>query len=454
MLLVPLLVVFPFAVGLLLLVATSDRVRSWIVWTATLLLMMGTTALGVRYFPGELTCFVVGAQALNWTMLAASVSMAFFILYVGLRAQRPLIVLLLLAQSAIMLPLELSHIREAHEFANLFVDKFSIVMAGIIGIVGGLICVYATGYMREFHKRHPEIRDRRRVFFCVLYVLLGAMFGVIFSNNLFWLCFFWEITTLAAYLMIAYKRDELSNHNALRALTMNLAGGIGLAVGVWIFQQHTPHHNLLLTDLLNPVNAKFALIPAAAFCFAGMTKSAQYPFTRWLLGAVVAPTPVSALLQSSTVAMAGVYLIVRMASIMQDTPVGVIVALVGAVAFLVGSLTAMAQNDARKVLAYSTIANLGLIVLCGGIGACQAVWAAIFLIVFHAAAKGLFFLRFGVVEHKIRDRDIESMSGLILRMPRAASIYLSRHLPETPLLRVGNLIAIALLVALFLWSLP
>ena len=110
------------------------------------------------------------------------------------------------------------------------------------------------------------------------------------------------------------------------------------------------------------------LLPAALLCFAGITKSAQLPFSSWLLGAMVAPTPVSALLHSSTMVKAGVYLVLRMAPVVAGTKVGMMVALVGAVTFLVGSLAAITTSDAKKVLAWSTVANLGLIVLCGGIG--------------------------------------------------------------------------------------
>jgi ech hydrogenase subunit A len=124
------------------------------------------------------------------------------------------------------------------------------------------------------------------------------------------------------------------------------------------------------------------------------------------------------MLHSSTMVKAGVYLIVRLAPILSGTRVGLLVALIGGVTFLIGSFAAIGTSDAKKVLAYSTIANLGLIVLCGGIGTYEAVWAAILLIVFHALAKCLLFLCVGVVEHKLHSRDIEAMSGLVLSMPR------------------------------------
>ncbi len=162
------------------------------------------------------------------------------------------------------------------------------------------------------------------------------------------------------------------------------------------------------------------LLPAALLCFAGITKSAQLPFSSWLLGAMVAPTPVSALLHSSTMVKAGVYLVLRMAPAVTGTRVGMMVALVGAVTFVIGSLAAITSSEAKRVLAWSTVANLGLIVLCGGIGTYEAVWAGILLIIFHAVAKCLLFLCVGVVEHKLHSRNIEDMSGLVVRMPKVA----------------------------------
>jgi ech hydrogenase subunit A len=250
---------------------------------------------------------------------------------------------------------------------------------------------------------------------------MGAMFGLVFADDLAWLFFFWEITTLCSFLLIGYTQTPEARRNALRALVMNLAGGLAFALAMAWFYRQT--HSLGLQALIHSGHA-VALLPAALLCFAGITKAAQCPFSSWLLGAMVAPTPVSALLHSSTMVKAGVYLILRLAPAITGTAVGLTVALVGGVTFLIGSLAAITTPEAKRVLAYSTVANLGLIVLCGGIGTCQAVWAGILLIIFHAAAKCLLFLSVGVVEHKLHSRNIEDMSGLVLYMPRVAVMML------------------------------
>jgi ech hydrogenase subunit A len=150
------------------------------------------------------------------------------------------------------------------------------------------------------------------------------------------------------------------------------------------------------------------------------------PFNSWLLGAMVAPTPTSALLHSSTMVKAGVFLIVKLSPLLGvqglidlGSP-GFMVMMVGGLTFVLASFTAVTQSNAKRVLAYSTVANLGLIVACAGIGTPEGVWAAIMLIIFHAVTKSLLFLSVGTAEHNIGSRDIEDMDGLFGRMPRLA----------------------------------
>ena len=135
---------------------------------------------------------------------------------------------------------------------------------------------------------------------------------------------------------------------------------------------------------------------------------------------MVAPTPVSALLHSSTMVKACVYIIVRFAPVLMGTTEGLMIALIGGITFLLASCMAISQSNAKRVLAYSTIGNLGLIVACAGVGTYNLMWVAILLMIFHAVAKSLLFLCVGTVENRIGSRDIEDMGGLIERMPKLA----------------------------------
>ena len=257
---------------------------------------------------------------------------------------------------------------------------------------------------------------------------LSAMFGIVFFNDLAWMLCAWEVTTVCSFYLIGYTRTEEATANAFRQIWMNMIGGISFTLAL-IFMGTS----LGVIELDRFVNAgllapNVAMLPLALLALAALTKAAQMPFHTWLLGAMVAPTPTSALLHSSTMVKAGVFLLIKLSPLMGTfvndlprlgiNPVGLGVMLVGATTFLLCSLIAISQSNAKRVLAYSTIANLGLIVACAGIGTAAAIWAATFLLVFHAAAKSLLFLCVGTAEHHIGSRDIESMDALVSRMPR------------------------------------
>ena len=305
---------------------------------------------------------------------------------------------------------------------GLYFDSLSLLMTLIIGVVGSGICIYAVGYMEDFQAHEPAgAPDRRPLFFALMFIFLSAMFVIVFANNMEWMFTGWEVTTVCSFLLIGYTRTDEAIANAFRQIIMNLAGGLGflvalyscaLTVGTFSF------YEFLAIGMSNPVLTTLAV---TALAFAGITKAAQMPFQTWLLGAMVAPTPTSALLHSSTMVKAGCFLLVKLAPVLHVTPApAIMVMLVGGITFVLCSFMAISQSNAKRVLAYSTIANLGLITACAGVGTPEAVWAACFLVLFHAIAKSLLFLCVGTAEHHIGSRDIEDMDLLFDRMPRLA----------------------------------
>jgi len=409
------LIIFPLAVALILFLNRKVSLFPPIIYAGAALVIFASLGLllaGVKTSP-----FLFSAHQ-PWVepaIFAVELAVALFLLVLSVRRRDSFVTFLIILQTAIMAVFHFMAGHNIHAAANLFLDQFSVMMGLIIGVVGGLIAIYAIGYMADFHQHHQEVKDNRRWFFGLIFLFLGAMFGVCFANNLLWLYFFWEITTVCSFLLIGYKQDEQSTANAFWALRWNLLGGLAFLLGIIVLflDQHTVELNRMM---LAPQAA--VMLPAVLIAFAGMTKSAQMPFSSWLVGAMVAPTPVSALLHSSTMVKAGVYIILRFASVFEGTFVGSMVALVGGVTFLIGSFICISQNDAKKVLAYSTIANLGLIVLCAGIGTYESLWAGMLLIIFHAISKGLLFLCVGTIEHQIHSRKIEDMTGLIMRLPK------------------------------------
>lgn len=337
--------------------------------------------------------------------------------YIGVRLRKPIIVILSVIQFIPVVFLEMFIIPKEPEF-SFVIDYLSLVMILLISIIGPIITLFALGYMKE-HEHHIGLKKSKQPrFFLIIFIFLGAMNALVMTNNLSWLYFFWEVTTLCSFLLISHDGNTESVKNAVRALWINSVGGVAFIFAIITIYQA---EKTLAIDELVKLNASglTGLLPIGIglLCFAGFTKSAQFPFQSWLLGAMVAPTPVSALLHSSTMVKAGVYLVVRLAPIYAGTALGKVVAVVGGFTFLAGSAIAISQRNGKRVLAYSTIANLGLIICCAGIGTKLAIAAAVLLIIFHAVSKALLFLCVGTIEHGIGSRDIEDMQGLMKKMP-------------------------------------
>jgi ech hydrogenase subunit A len=355
---------------------------------------------------------------LGLIMKVADFVLLAYIVYLGCKLKKPLIVLLSVFQAIPLLVFELTvAVREPE--VSFLIDYLSLIMILLVSIIGPIITVFAIGYMRE-HEHHLHLKiSRQPRFFFVLFLFLSAMNALVMTNNLSWMLFFWEVTSLCSYLLISHDGNEQAVKNAIRALWINMAGGLAFVFAIIFIYKSLGTLAIDQIVGLKPATVFTGMLPIGLglLCLAGFTKSAQFPFQSWLLGAMVAPTPVSALLHSSTMVKAGVYLVVRIAPAFTGTTLGTLVAVVGGFTFMVASAIAISQSNGKRVLAYSTIANLGLIICCAGIGSYVALGAAILLMVFHAVSKGLLFLCVGTIENGIGSRDIEDMQGLFKRMP-------------------------------------
>lgn len=361
------------------------------------------------------------AFVLDKILYGIELVMAIYIIWTAFKFRKPILGLLSFAQIAVLTYYEFVVLGKAEHAAYIIVDRFSLLMVMVTSIVGSLICLYAHPYMKKHHKHHPEFPDYSRNFIVTLYLFLTMMLGIVLSNSLTWMLAFWEVTTLFSYLLIRYHRDEEGIRNALYTLVLNVLGGLALTVGIAVLGARFHVYYILAADGhvgLNTMTYLPAMLPVGILMvIACLVKSAQLPFSKWLLGAMTAPTPSSALLHSSTMVKAGVYLLIRMTPLLAGTPAGLLAISTGSLTFLLCAFMANSQTDGKKVLAYSTISNLGLIVACAGIGTYEALWAAIMLILFHAVSKALLFVSVGSVELVLGSRDIEDMHGLITKLP-------------------------------------
>ncbi|MEK7474391.1 MAG: proton-conducting transporter membrane subunit [Candidatus Coatesbacteria bacterium] len=402
------LIVLPLVPALLLAVVRGQAMRSAVVWTGALAVAAGSVWLAAGHLSGPPLALAFDLPWLDRAVAGAGLLVSLYMLFAcrGIVKREWWIPVLIVAQTVVMVLVEVAGPRAERPIV---IDQLSLVMALIIGIVGGLICIYALTYMEDYHRHHPEVSDRKPLFFFLLFAFLSAMFGIVFSNHLGWMHCCWEVTTLCSFLLIGYSRTEEARRNAFRAMGFNAVGGLSFGVAIW-WQLH--NGRAIELDSMAAMGSA-ALVPAVLIGFAGLTKSAQLPFSSWLLGAMVAPTPVSALLHSSTMVKAGVFAVLKFAPVFHGHTAGYLIALVGGATFLATSLAAISMSNAKLVLAYSTIANLGLVVACAGVGSPEAVWAGMMLIIFHAISKGLLFLAVGAVEHRTGSRDIEDMEGLL-----------------------------------------
>lgn len=421
------LILFPLLVAGVLLLVGNETARRVIVCSSAVIIgfgsvwlvlaNLGTPWVGIEFSSGaiDIVCTIIG-------LVIAAVILCF-----GVKYKNVLACVLAVVQVVGSLVFDVFVAHGIEVQYGLYLDSLTLVTTFIIGVVGSGICIYALGYMEDFQAHEPaDAKDRRPRFFALMFLFLSAMYVIVFSNNLLWMFTGWEISTVCSFLLIGYTKTPEAINNAFRQIVMNLAGGIGFLVALFAIALTMDTLSLVEFIAAGVMAPALAALPAVALAFAGMTKAAQMPFHTWLLGAMVAPTPTSALLHSSTMVKAGVFLLIKLSPIFLVCPVAsVMTILVGGITFLLCSFMAISQTNAKRVLAYSTIANLGLIVACAGVGTPEAVWAATFLVLFHAVAKSLLFLCVGTAEHHIGSRDIEDMDLMFERMPRLARFMMA-----------------------------
>jgi len=456
----------PLVVAIVLLTVKSSKVRDPIVIAAGIIIAAVSIYFALEHFGGGTyapwklggTVDFFGltanadhlAEGLSMTMLVIEIALGVILVALSIKYRKILPIILIAIQIPLLVWFDLTKAHGIQVQSQISVDNFSLIMVLIIGVIGSMICIYSVGYMKDFAKHHQEGKDRRPYFFFLMFLFLAAMFGIVVCNNLSWMFLFWEITTLCSFLLIGYTKTPESIKNSFNALIFNLLGGVAFVCAIVVMGNYFGGGTLELSVLLEygvqyrvemtaqgagNTTEPIVAIVASLLIFAGITKAAQMPFSSWLLGAMVAPTPVSALLHSSTMVKAGVFIIIKLAPVLGFSSAfsvvpgfiigpGFLATLVGGATFMFASMAALSQSNAKRVLAYSTVANLGLIITCAGIGTPEAVWAAIMLVIFHAVTKALLFLCVGTVEHNIGSRDIEDMDGIFGRMPKLATFMI------------------------------
>lgn len=401
----------------LMLVIRNSVTRKVIVTLFSIAMIANSIIIAIILLSGKSGSLQILSQSATWAPIVITiidVLTLIAILYYGFRLREWKIIVPSLLQAGVLVYLEVFKRPEEPNFL-VNIDNLGLVMLLIASILGPIITIFALGYMENHEAHQGNKKSKQPLFFATIFLFLFAMNGICITDNIMHLYAFWEITTLCSFLLIGHDGNRSSIVSAKRALWINSLGGLFFAAGIVFIVNTTDTVSIFNLIKMNPgvmLTAGIMLI-----CCAGFVKSAQLPFQPWLLGAMVAPTPISALLHSSTMVKAGVYVIVRFSPLFGGRITGDMVALVGAFTFMAASALAIGQSNGKRVLAYSTIANLGLIIACAGLGGSVALSAAILLIIYHAVSKALLFLCMGTVEQKIGSRNIEDMFGIYSKMP-------------------------------------
>ena len=295
-----------------------------------------------------------------------------------------------------------------HLNVDMRLDALALLMTCIVSGVGTLVLIYCWRYTSEGHGRESGL----------LVAFAGAMIGLVTADNLLVLYVFWELTTVVSFLLIA-GRGRTTEHRkaAEQALITTAAGGLAMLLGFVLLGETAGTYQV--SELLaNPPDGGYVTIAVVLVLLGAFTKAAQMPLHAWLPAAMVAPTPVSAFLHAAAMVKAGVYLVARFApSFAVVPPWQALVLVVGSVSLVVGAWQALREHDLKRMLAYGTISELGLLIILLGHGSRTAALAGATMLLAHATFKSALFLVTGTIEKMTGTRDMRRLSGLGRKQP-------------------------------------
>ncbi len=294
------------------------------------------------------------------------------------------------------------------DIAQFYVDKLSLFMFLLINVISGVIAAFSLQYIDE----EDCTGYRKRFFMATILWFIGVMNMIVAADNMEYFFLLFELTTLASFILISFRKNQISIKNALTALWMNQIGGLAIIAAMLVSIFTTGYGTVSFQKIITSAAGIGVMLPFALLAVAALIKGAQMPFSKWLLGAMVAPTPVSALLHSSTMVKIAPFLILRISPAIHGTPVATVIICLTAFVFLVAAIGALSQDNFKRILAHSTISLLGLMILMAAIGSPIAVVASLILIMFHGISKCMLFLNAGILERVFHLKESSDMEKL------------------------------------------
>lgn len=361
---------------------------------------------------------------------------------------------------------------------GILIDPLTAVMLIVVTTVGACVEIYSVGYM------HNDPRFSR--FFAYLSLFLFSMLGLVVANNFFMIFIFWELVGLTSYLLIGFWFEKKSAADACKkAFITTRIGDLGFLVGLFmigVFFGTFNYGDVFEIAGSGTIPAAILTITAVGVFCGAIGKSAQFPLHVWLPDAMEGPTPVSALIHAATMVAAGVYLVARsMPLFVTSADASMVVAIIGLTTSFIAASIGLVQNDIKRVLAYSTVSQLGYMIMALGLYGYDTAlhhhspgfYAGTFHLYTHAFFKGLLFLAAGSVIHGVHTNDIQEMGGLLKKMKITAITFMIASLSiagippfsgffskdeivataaHHPVFLVGTLV-IAFMTAFYMWRL-
>ena len=292
-------------------------------------------------------------------------------------------------------------------------DSLAVYMAMASSLLGTIIVFYSIGYIAHYPNQNE--------YYMIVVMFLGAMMGLVYSTNLLFIYLFWEISAIACWRLIGFFREKYIIRRADKAFLVTVGGALVMLLGFIMIYNQTGTFDL--TEMDKPMISNIAMI---FILFGILSKSATLPFHTWLADAGVAPSPVTSLLHAAVLVKIGVYVFARifLVNVGFEPVWNTVIPIIAGVSALISAGVALVETDLKRIIAYSTVSQLGFILLGLSCGTEVGIAGALLYILMHGLAKGGLFLCAGIVEHGTHTKDVRKLGGLAKTMPLTAMAFL------------------------------
>ncbi len=418
------LIIFPLIASLLLFLIKKNFVRSIILITTAVILI----AAAVLFFLDIIEIDNYSIQTNNipigfsFIIKLLNLVLMAIITLIGIKLRKFIIIFISFIQFIGLILFELLSNSVEPETA-FYIDNLSALIILISSFIGSILLIFFSsniGTNLHIQKINSSAQNRIAVFG---FIIISSINSIVVVNNLFWFYLFWNINTLSVFLLVYNSKSSQSSKYSIRTLWFNLLGGAAILTAITLLYSSKKvftFTELFLSEeksILGIIGVGVALIALAGFIKMGM-----FPFQSYIGSAVVSPIPISAILFSSSILNAGIYLLMRISPLFSGILIGEIIAIAGAFTFLTATGKALLKKNGRSIIMYSAVANGGLVICCFGLGINIGFISAFLFTLIYVVSTSVIFITLGVIAEKFKSYDVENMQGIICTEPLIATV--------------------------------